>query len=590
MAAPAPRDGSDSDGAIVLESVTKRFQSAGRTVTALDGVDADVPAGAVTGLVGPDGSGKTTLLRLVAGLLKPDGGRIRVRGRRVRPGERPPPGSLGYMPQRFGLYEDLSVAENLRLYADLQGLEPRRRRERFDRLLEFTGLGPFAGRLAANLSGGMKQKLGLACTLIEPPDVLLLDEPSVGVDPISRRELWAMVQELLQEREDMTVVWSTAYLDEAERCRKVLLLNDGTLLAAGDPAAIAAEVDRRCYAVPLSGGSRRAARQRAEALAGVLDAQVRGRDLRLVLAAGAEPPDAAALGTDSDPRAVRPRFEDAFVARLREIGGGAAAGEHRMPGSAAGTSGEAAILTRDLTRRFGEFTAVDRVSFEVGRGEIFGLLGPNGAGKSTTFHMLCGLLPPSEGEARVAGYDLAHARAEARGRIGYMSQRFSLYGSLSVRQNLTFFAGAYGLSGRRRRERRDWALAEFALHGVRHMDAGLLPLGLKQRLALAAALLHEPDILFLDEPTSGVDPLMRREFWARINAMAEQGVTVLVTSHFLEEAEYCDRLAIMYRGQVIARGSPGEIKSEHDPDSAEPSLEQAFINLIEARGTAKDAR
>jgi ABC-2 type transport system ATP-binding protein len=438
--------------------------------------------------------------------------------------------------------------------------------------------------LAGKLSGGMKQKLGLACTLVRPPRVLLLDEPSVGVDPISRRELWSMVQDLLGEHPDMTVVWSTAYLDEAERCSRVLLLSNGQLIADDAPGNISAEVERRCFAIPLSGRSKRAAQRQAEDLSAILDAQVRGNDLRLVLASGAEVPSAHDLGSKEEPRPVQPRFEDAFVARLCELEGSRPSGsDHRMPAASHEAGDGMAIQTRDLTKKFDHFTAVDQVNFEVEPGEIFGLLGPNGAGKSTTFHMLCGLLPPSSGDARVAGYDLAHARAEARGRIGYMSQRFSLYGSLSVRQNLAFFAGAYGLSRRRRRERINWALEEFDLRDVGTVDAGLLPLGLKQRLALAAALLHEPDILFLDEPTSGVDPLMRREFWARINIMAEQGVTVLVTSHFLEEAEYCHRLAIIYKGKIIATGSPDGVKAKHDPDSETPSLEQAFINLIRSR-------
>jgi len=331
----------------------------------------------------------------------------------------------------------------------------------------------------------------------------------------------------------------------------------------------------------------------ARAQPGVLDAQVQGRALHLLLAADAGPPAAETVGAADAAEPVAPRFSDAFVARIkgrRETGGaGPELGADLSPDLGAGPAAAAraqsdaapAIVARDLTRRFGDFTAVDRISFEVARGEIFGLLGPNGAGKSTSFRMLCGLLPASAGRAEVAGVDLGRARAAARERLGYMSQSFSLYGDLSVRQNLKFFAGVYGLSGPPARRAVDRAIRDFGLQDFARGNAGGLPLGYKQRLALAAAVLHDPAILFLDEPTSGVDPLTRREFWDRINAMAETGVTVLVTSHFLDEAEYCDRLAIMYQSRVVALGAPDRLKRDHGGGS-QASLEDAFVNLIEA--------
>jgi ABC-2 type transport system ATP-binding protein len=579
-----------TDPPVALARVTKRFARGGPA--ALAEVTTQADAGAVTGLIGPDAAGKTTLLRLIAGLLRPSAGEVRLLGGRTAE----TPGVLGYMPQQFGLYEELTVAQNLELYADLQDLVPGDRRTRMREVLDFSGLEPFTGRLAGKLSGGMKQKLGLACVLVRPPKVLLLDEPSVGVDPLSRRELWGMVRRLADT--GMSVVWSTAYLDEAANCDRLWMLHDGRLIADGPPDGFLADVRDRCYRMALPERGRRAVHAAALARAGVLDAEVQGRTLRLLLAPDAEPPAAADVGAQEAAQPAEPRFADAFVARIRARtndratgadGDTAApdAGSARQPEEAASEPAQSdaatpAILARDLTKRFGDFTAVDRVDFEVARGEIFGLLGPNGAGKSTTFRMLCGLLPASGGRAEVAGVDLGHARAAARERLGYMSQSFSLYGDLSVRQNLKFFAGVYGLAGGAARRAIQRAIRDFALAPYARTNAGALPLGYKQRLALAAAVLHDPAILFLDEPTSGVDPLTRREFWGRINAMAEAGVTVLVTSHFLDEAEYCDRLAIMHQSRVVALGAPDRLKREHagDPDA---SLEDAFVNLIAAR-------
>ena len=548
-------------------------------VVALDGVSAVVAPGMITGVVGPDGAGKTTLLRLLAGLLRPSAGRVTVLGHDMATDAQAAHAGIGYMPQRFGLYEDLTVAENFSLFADLHAMPAALRAERIPRLLAFTGLAPFTARLAGQLSGGMKQKLGLACALLARPRLLLLDEPSVGVDPASRRELWAMVAAMLAEGRDegMGVVWATAYLDEAERCGRVLLLHEGRMLADAPPGDFLAPLRGRVFSLAVPAAGRRAAGRLAAADAAVLDVAVAGDALRLVLRPGAAPPDAAALGGTAL-TAVAPRFEDGFVDRLATAPAVAAA-EPARPAHGDG----AVIEVHELVRRFGAFTAVDHVSFAVARGEIFGLLGPNGAGKSTTFRMLCGLLRPSGGSARVAGQDLLRAPAEARARIGYMAQRFSLYGELTVDENLAFFARVYGLDRTERQAATADALARFELGAVRDSVAASLPLGVKQRLALAAALLHRPDILFLDEPTSGVDPLARRAFWARIGALAEAGVTVLVTSHFMDEAEYCDRLAIVSAGRLIATDTPSGLRARvRSAELPEPTLEDAFIRLVAA--------
>jgi len=545
---------------------------------ALDGVSVRVEPGMITGVVGPDGAGKTTLLRLLAGLLRPSAGEVVVLGHDMIREPQKAHAAIGYMPQRFGLYEDLSVAENLSLFADLHVLSREVRAERIPRLLSFTGLAPFTARLAGRLSGGMKQKLGLACALLARPRLLLLDEPSVGVDPASRRELWAMVGAMLEEgrAEGMGVVWATAYLDEAERCGRVLLLHEGRMLAEGPPADFVAPLRGRVFALSVPLAKRRAAGRLAAADPAVLDVAVEGDVLRLVLRPGAAAPEPAALGGTALAPAA-PRFEDGFVDRLT-VQPAAAPAEPARPGGA-GT----AIEVEDLVRRFGTFTAVDHVGFAVARGEIFGLLGPNGAGKSTIFRMLCGLLRPSGGTARVAGQDLLRAPAAARARIGYMAQRFSLYGELSVAENLAFFARVYGLGRAAQAAAIAEALERFELGEVRGSEAAALPLGVKQRLALAAALLHRPDILFLDEPTSGVDPLARRAFWARIGALAEAGVTVLVTSHFMDEAEYCDRLAIVSTGRLIATDTPGGLRARvRTVDLPAPTLEDAFIRLVGA--------
>ncbi len=570
-----------------IEQLTRTFTVGSQLVTALDQVSFAVKPGQVTGLIGPDGAGKTTLMRVAAGLLVPDLGTVRVHGIDAVKESIAVQSMLGYMPQRFGLYEDLTVQENLDLYADLQSVPRSQRKSRYEQLMEMTGMAPFTGRLAGRLSGGMKQKLGLACTLIKPPAMLLLDEPTVGVDPVSRRELWSIVYHQVEE-EGMTVLLSTAYLDEAERCAEVVLMYEGRVLGQGAPGEFNDRLQGHSFTAGSVSESRRDLQERLSREQRIVDAIILGDRVRLVTRS---PEQAEVLARELagpagrlEVRAVPPRFEDAFITLLRREQDRAGVREAKIitPGIVEGDSDEDVIVTEKLQRRFGTFFAVKDLSFSVKRGEIFGLLGANGAGKSTTFRMLCGLLPASGGSLQVAGHDLRVARAEARGHIGYMAQKFSLYEGLSVTQNLSFFASAYGLFGKRQQERINWALDSFELREVKDNTSGDLPLGYKQRLAMAAALMHEPEILFLDEPTSGVDPLARREFWRQINALARAGVTVLVTTHFMEEAEYCDRLVIMASGQVLAAGDPLELKKEAaSPRHPDPTMEDAFIALIE---------
>ena len=566
------------DGIIALHGLMKQFP--GQEKPAVASLECEIHTGSVTGLVGPDGAGKTTLMRMLAGLLKPTEGTSSVIGLDPVEDDRALHAVLGYMPQKFGLYEDLTVMENLTLYADLRGVTGEERKATFKRLLEFTALGPFTTRLAGKLSGGMKQKLGLACTLVGQPKVLLLDEPGVGVDPISRRELWQMVHELAGD--GMLILWSTSYLDEAEQCRDVLLMNEGELLYHGAPKELTQQMAGRSLLVSHREENNRKLLQRALKLPQVSDGVIQGRSVRLILAKEATVEELAqALNLPADSISqTEPRFEDAFIDLL----GGAATQESplgKILHTVEGTQGETVIKAEALTKKFGDFAATDNVDFTVQRGEIFGLLGPNGAGKSTTFKMMCGLLVPTSGKALVLDMDLKTSSGKARQHLGYMAQKFSLYGNLTVAQNLRFFSGVYGLRGKTQEEKIQRMSEAFSLQPIMNSSTDALPLGFKQRLALACSLMHEPDILFLDEPTSGVDPITRREFWLHINSMVEKGVTVMVTTHFMDEAEYCDRIGLVYRGKLIASGTPDDLKAQAaDDEQTDPTMEQAFITLI----------
>jgi ABC-2 type transport system ATP-binding protein len=567
---------------VTARTIHKSFRrDTGETVKALEGVSFEARQGTLTALVGPDGAGKTTLLRLIAGLMVADSGELSVLGVDVAADPQTIQNRIGYMPQKFGLYEDLSVQQNLDLYADLHGITREERREIYPRLMEMTDLGRFTQRLAGKLSGGMKQKLGLACTLVRSPELLLLDEPTVGVDPLSRRELWEIVTKLVHD-DALTVVVSTSYLDEAELCDHAVVMHQGKVLAQGKPDDITATAKGCVFiATPGEGTNARSLQARLFRQEGVVDAVPEAGKVRVVR----QPDFTGDIGIDGkavDLQPTRARFEDGFMVLFSAVATKSHSSEVALdrPKSAGGD--EISVEVHDLVRKFGDFTAVDQVSFQVNRGEIYGLLGPNGAGKSTTFRMLCGLMPATSGALRVAGADLRTSRAEARQKLGYVAQKFSLYGDLSVDENLDFFASAYGLRGQKKRDRIAWSKEQFELGELATLPSGQLPGGFKQRLAMAAALLHEPDILFLDEATSGADPLARREFWGRITALSEQGVTVIVTTHFMEEAEYCDRIIILDAGRNLAEGTPAELRGHAKPkDGEEPNMEDAFIAIVE---------
>ncbi len=586
QAEPRPRreppGEASGDGAVGTPQGRVERDASG-AIRALDGVSLDLAAGELTALVGPDGAGKTTLMRLIAGLLVADSGTLSVLG--VDPARDPQSVQerIAYMPQKFGLYEDLTVAENLDLYADLHGVSAEERALRYPQLMQMTDLGSFRRRLAGRLSGGMKQKLGLACTLVRSPELLLLDEPTVGVDPLSRRELWEIVHHLVHG-EGLTVLLTTAYLDEAERASRVIVLNRGRVLAQGVPDDITRLADRRSFVAEPAGETARSMQARLLDDPEVIDAVPDGGRVRWVVAregaAGAAGTAGAAGAAGATP--VTPRFEDGFMVLLRETSEHEAVAAIELERPLGAQGGEVVVRVEDLHKRFGEFTAVDHIAFEVRRGEIFGLLGPNGAGKTTTFRMLCGLIAPTGGVLEIVGVDVRRSSAAARQRLGYVAQRFSLYGQLTVAENLEFFASAYGLRGHRRRERIEWALRQFELASAASVRSAELAGGYKQRLAMSAALLHEPEILFLDEPTSGADPLARRAFWRRITALSDQGVTVIVTTHFMQEAEYCDHVAIMDAGRVLAQGTPGEIRRlARVPEGRQATMEDAFIAVVE---------
>ena len=582
-----------SDSAITVraEGLSKSFSApGGGQLAAVNGISLSVRKGELTALVGPDGAGKTTLLRMMAGLLTPDAGNLQVLGIDVTRDPQAVQDRISYMPQRFGLYEDLSVQENLDLYADLHGVHQDVRQARFTRLLAMTDLARFTERPAGKLSGGMKQKLGLACTLVRSPDLLLLDEPSVGVDPLSRRDLWQIVQQLIDD-EQLSVIVSTAYMDEAERCAQVYVMNQGSLLASGSPAALTARAKGLTYtATPPSGIPARDLQARLiDASDRVIDAVPKGGAVSFILQPQ-QPADVLASlleGVDYQPRPET--LEDAFMMLLRthQVQQPVASGQVATVKPAVADRQQPAIVVRDLLRTFGDFTAVARTSFEVGRGEIFGLLGPNGAGKTTTFRMLCGLLPATSGQLEVAGVNLRHARAQARARIGYVAQKFALYGNLTVRENLEFFGGAYGLRRQALRQRIETVMTQFELQPAAR--SGELPAGYKQRLAMAASLLHEPEILFLDEPTSGIDPLARRAFWRTITSLAQSGVTIIVTTHFMEEAEYCDRIAIQDAGQMLALGTPLQVRDQAGAANSQ-DMNGAFIAIVEQGRAARSGK
>jgi len=542
------------DWVIEAEGLGRRYGQ--RAV--LRGLDLKIRRGEVFGLLGSDGAGKTTTLQMLAGILDPSEGNATVLGYDSVREAAQITARIGYMSQIFSLYGRLTVDENLDFFAALHRVPESARAERKVRLLAFAHLERHRDRLARFLSGGMQKKLALCCALIHAPPLLILDEPTTGVDPVSRREFWNILYQALTE--GTTIVVSTPYMDEAERCTRVALLHDGRLIACDVPGRLRAGLPGKM--VELVAHPQRRALAVLQRVLPQAAPYVFGERLHLRLPEGGgdEGGWRAALAREEVQletiRPIAPSLEDVFVALLPSAAAAPPVAVEVAPGAAG-----PAIVVQELSMRFGKFTAVDRVSFAVQRGEIFGLLGPNGSGKTTTIKMLCGLLAPSAGRATVAGVELGADTRALRSRIGYMSQRFSLYEDMSVGENLDFFAGVYQVPRAQLAARRDWALQLAGLRGEEGRLTRALSGGLKQRLALACAVLHEPQVLFLDEPTAGVDPLSRRRFWELIAEIAERGVSVLVTTHYMDEAEHCHTLGLLYNGRLIALGSPQELRA-----------------------------
>ena len=565
---------------IYAKNITKSFNKK----DVINSIDLKVFKGKITGLVGADGAGKTTLIRLMTGLLVQDSGELSVLGFEMPKYSKEVQSLIGYMPQKFGLYEDLTVEENLNLYGNLQSIDKKIQKSRIEELLTFTNLLDFRTFLASNLSGGMKQKLGLACALIKKPQLLLLDEPGVGVDPISRRELWAMVQELIKE--DIGVVWSTAYLDEASLFENVILLNNGKILFQGKPKELTNTMRGKVFKIVGDIKDKRKTLKLALKFDSIKDGVILGNKIKLICSNKETLPALKDIEANNCVyEDENPNFEDGFINILGADFNGISALANQMKDIS--QIEKDLIHVENLTKKFGSFVATKNVNFKIQRGEIFGFLGPNGSGKSTTFKMLCGLLTPTSGEAKVLGYNLEKAAYKVKSKIGYMSQKFSLYGDISVIENLKFFAGIYGLKGKIKDKKIKDMIDIFYLEKYQKIASKDLPLGFKQRLSLACAVMHDPIVLFLDEPTSGVDPLTRREFWNHIYAMVQKGMTIMVTTHFMDEAEYCDRIALLYEGEAIALGTPYELISQVSQNA---TMEDAFVELIKRGDDAKSKK
>ncbi len=561
---------SPADPVVRVSDFSKRYKNH----MAVDGIDLEIRKGEIYGLIGPDGAGKSSLMKAIAGVLTYDEGKVEVFGTLVdseRAAERVKE-RIGFLPQGLGLnlYPDLSVEENIDFFARLRLVPEQELAERKTRLLAMTRLDKYRDRAMKNLSGGMKQKLGLICTLIHEPELAILDEPTTGVDPVSRRDFWAILAELLQEK-GMTALVSTAYMDEAARFHRLSFLSGGKVLASGTPAEVQMLAPGSMVTFEATPQLDAIARlkmryKQVEALGPLL--HVFTDD---TVPAAAMQSITSSLG-DIKPMQLRvnePELEDVFVALLLRQGDQPTAIE-LLPAAPVTSNGTLAIEAKDLIRDFGTFRAVDRVSFQVKPGEIFGLLGANGAGKTTVIKMLNGIMPPTGGEGWVAGAEMKTAGRAIKERIGYMSQAFSLYLDLTVVENIRLFAGIYGLDAHATDQRLKWIVSMAGLKGYESSLTGRLPMGVRQRLALGCALVHQPRVLFLDEPTSGVDPIGRRHFWDILSRLArEEGVAILVTTHYMSEAEHCDHLALMYAGRVVAEGSPDDMKRQVEKEAGQ---------------------
>jgi len=545
--------------AIRIADLWKRYGA----VEAVRGINLEIGDGEIFGLIGPDGAGKTSTFQILAGVMEATSGTAEVFGVPARQAR----SHTGYLTQAFSLYPDLTVDENIRYIGDLRRVPPDEITRRGQRYLRMFDMDRFVNRLAGRLSGGMKQKLALACALVPEPRVLLLDEPTTGVDPVSRREFWDTLAHLAAD--GLTIVLATPYLDEAERCNRVALMHQGVLQQVGTPGELRASLHATRMEVQTSnlGLGMQVLTEVAGGDREIIDVQRFGDRLDLL---APDPEKARHIAGDTlgahglaidDLRLDEPTLENTFVATLRRLGQNVHSEVFPGKHDHRDLRGGVAIGALNLTKQFGSFTAVKNVTAQVRYGEIYGLLGANGAGKTTTIKMLCGLVPATQGEMQLAGQRGGFRSGAVRQQIGYMSQKFSLYDDLSIRENLEFFAGVYGVPEHERPEKMRWVMSFSGLEGKEGQLVGSLPQGWKQRVAFGAAILHEPGILFLDEPTSGVDPLARRSFWMMINRLADAGTAILVTTHYLEEAEQCNRLGFMVAGELVTEGTPSRIKA-----------------------------
>jgi ABC-2 type transport system ATP-binding protein len=540
-------------------------------VEAVRGLSLEVREGEIFGLIGPDGAGKTSTFQILAGIMSPTSGASKIFGQPSREAR----SLVGYLTQAFSLYPDLTVNENIRYIGDLRHVPAKEIKSRSHEYLSMFDMDRFGGRLAGQLSGGMKQKLSLVAALVAQPRVLLLDEPTTGVDPVSRREFWDTLANLAAS--GLTIVVATPYLDEAERCHRVALMHLGSIHQMGTLTELRSTLGMKRLEVRT-----RTIAEDEEQLSGksiaISDVQRFGDRLDVLVRDESEGRKAIStiLGAMSPEsiRSAEPTLENVFVATLRSLGQEPHSPPYPGRHDHRNLRGQPAIDARLLTKRFGSFTAVNSINIHVGHGEIYGLLGANGAGKTTAIRMLCGLLPPSSGSMTLAGESGSLRSSAVREGIGYMSQKFSLYDDLTIEENLNFFGGVYGVDPPELEEKKKWVMAFSGLEGKESIITGSLPGGWKQRVAFGAAILHEPRVLFLDEPTSGVDPLARRAFWRMINTLADLGTAILVTTHYLEEAEQCNRLGLMVAGELVAEGTPSGIKREQKGHLLEFAVDQ----------------
>jgi len=585
-AAVVRESGSSSQAADPVARISG-FVKKYRQNVAVHNLDLEIHAGEIYGLIGPDGAGKSSLIKAMAGVLSFEGGTVNLFGKNIdseKSAETVKP-RIGFMPQGLGLnlYPNLSVEENINFFASLRLVPAHELARRKQKLLSVTRLDHFKDRPMKNLSGGMKQKLGLVCTLIHEPELIILDEPTTGVDPVSRRDFWSILTDLLREQ-GITALISTAYMDEATRFHRMSLMFEGEVLAKGEPDDILNLVPGTVVSLHADPQARALSElkkqfHQVESLGAMLRVFVENKLPSAAVQAVKTAVDGIVI---KDIHSDAPELEDVFVALLHQRHM-TDDGPDSLQGSLSGSvalqpetetekpdvlESNIAIKAEALSKQFGDFCAVNKISFHVRQGEIFGLLGANGAGKTTAIKMLNGILTPTSGFGQVAGVDMRRAGKDVKNRIGYMSQLFSLYQDLTVVENIRLYSGIYGLSRRETKERIAWVIHMAGLSGYEKKLAGRLPMGVGQRLALGCALVHHPRVLFLDEPTSGVDPVGRRRFWDILFKLSrEDGVTIMLTTHYMSESEHCDRLALMYAGQIVADASPLEMKKSLKNDA-----------------------